>query len=122
MLIARARQLLRKINQIDEQLDLKSLDEAELLWQAESNGKQGGRIANDWGCVALLVNPGREIPGEINAGWKERVAAAVQYGSVRCTKSEGPIVTRDGLLMLAEGFPARTTCSARSPMSTQPGI
>src|SRR6202040_3105578 len=42
------------------------IPEALRLWEAEELRKNTGRIANaEWGCVALLPNPGREIPNEV---------------------------------------------------------
>lgn len=59
-----------------------------------------GRIAADWGCVALLCNPGQTIPVELLRGWASRVANESDYGNVRQTQEEGCLVTKDGLLQI----------------------
>jgi len=57
-----------------------------------------GRIAADWGCVALMCNPGRKIPEEVLKGWAKRVDRAPDYGNVPQTEEEGCLVSKDGLL------------------------
>ena len=37
------------------------IDEAEALWKAEQPSADPGRIAVNWGCVALLSNPARRL-------------------------------------------------------------
>lgn len=74
--------------------------EAQALWKAEQPSAAPGRIATDWGCVALLCNPRRTIPVELLEGWARRVADEPDYGSVRQTQEEGCLVTRAGLLQI----------------------
>jgi hypothetical protein len=74
--------------------------EAEHLWKAEEPGAAAGRIAAKWGCVALVCNPGRRIPGNILTKWSERVAKEPGYGNVSQTHEEGRLVSDDGLLRI----------------------
>jgi hypothetical protein len=74
--------------------------EAECLWKAEQPDAEPHRIAAKWGCVALLCNPARDIPGELLKGWKERVGREPHYGQVSQTREEGTLVGRDGLLAI----------------------
>lgn len=76
------------------------LAEAERLWRAEQPSAGKHRIAANWGCVALLCNPDKEIPDELLAGWAERVADEPGYGIVSQTQEEGEIVSKDGLLRI----------------------
>jgi hypothetical protein len=75
--------------------------EAEHLWNAEQPAAGVGRIAADWGCVALLCNPQRNIPKDILTRWADRVANEPDYGNVSQTQEEGILVSRDGLLQIA---------------------
>ena len=75
--------------------------EAQALWKAEQPTAAAGRIAADWGCVALLHNPERKIPEEILKGWEKRVADEPGYGNVPQTEAEGSLVSREGLLQIA---------------------
>lgn len=74
--------------------------EAQALWKAEQPSAAPGRIAADWGRVALLCNPGRTIPLELFEGWARRVADEPNYGSVRQAPEEGRLITKDGLLQI----------------------
>lgn len=77
------------------------ITEAQALWKAEQPNADAGRIAADWGCVALLCNPERKIPEEILKGWEKHVAAEPGYGNVPQTEAEGSLVSRAGLLQIA---------------------
>jgi hypothetical protein len=72
--------------------------EAEALWKAEQPGACAGRIAAEWGCVALLCNPDTEVPENILNAWAERVGCEPDYGNVSHTKEEGCLISDDGLL------------------------
>jgi hypothetical protein len=72
--------------------------EAEHLWKAEQPGAAAGRIAADWGCVALICNPEREIPEKVLKGWEDRVAREPEYGNVPQSEDEGCLVDADGSL------------------------
>ena len=74
--------------------------EAEHLWKAEQPSAKAGRIATDWGCVALVCNPERKIPDEVIRGWAVRVAREPEYGRVSQTAEEGVLVSGDGLLRI----------------------
>jgi hypothetical protein len=74
--------------------------EAEALWKAEQQGAAPGRIAVDWGCVALLCNPERKIPKDILQGWANRVHREPDYGHVSQTQEEGILVSKNGLLQI----------------------
>jgi len=74
--------------------------EAEHLWKAEQPGAAAGRISAEWGCVALLYNPGRNIPQGLVTGWANRIAHEPGYGSVPQTQDEGCLVSNDGLLRI----------------------
>lgn len=77
------------------------IEEAEHLWKAERPRAPAHQIAVDWGCVAILCNPKRQIPVDLLKGWAERVAHEPDYGHVSQTQEEGPLVTPDGLLRIA---------------------
>jgi hypothetical protein len=79
------------------------ITEAEWLWKAEQPRAEAHRIAADWGCVALLGNPEREIPANLVGGWAERVDREPDYGRVSQTASEGVLVSEAGLLRI--GWP-----------------
>ncbi len=51
------------------------ISEAQALWKAEMPAADAGRVAADWGCVAVLCNPGLIIREDIVEGWAERVRA-----------------------------------------------
>ncbi len=72
--------------------------EAEALWKAEQPGACAGRIAAEWGCVALLCNPDRQIPDSLLTGWAERVGCEPDYGNVSQTREEGRLISDEGLL------------------------
>jgi hypothetical protein len=70
--------------------------EAEWLWSAEesTNAKEAvprfcacsperrvSPSAGDWGCVALLGNPNREIPRQLLDEWANRVAKEAHYNA-----------------------------------------
>jgi hypothetical protein len=74
--------------------------EAEALWKAEQPGAASGRIADYWGCVALLCNPERVIPGEILKAWGDRVGREPGYGNVTQTEAEGRLIDQNGLLQI----------------------
>ena len=74
--------------------------EAEALWKAEQPSADPGRIATDWGCVALLCNPDRKIPEDLLKAWAERVEREPNYGRVSQTQGEGRLIDKDGLLQI----------------------
>jgi hypothetical protein len=74
--------------------------EAEHLWKAEQPAAKVGRIAADWGCVALLCNPARKIPEDILNEWAKRVTNEPGYEKVSQTKEEGCLVSKDGVLRI----------------------
>jgi hypothetical protein len=74
--------------------------EAEHLWKAEQLRAKAHRIATDWGCVALLLNPKRQIPRDLLSGWAERVKGESDYGNVSQTQAEGELVSENGLLQI----------------------
>jgi hypothetical protein len=74
--------------------------EAEHLWKAEQADAAAGRIAANWGCVALLCNPARNIPEDIPKGWADRVGQEPGHGNVSQTQEEGRLVSDDGLLRI----------------------
>lgn len=74
--------------------------EAEQLWRAEQPRAKAHRIATDWGCVAVLSNPERQIPVKMLRGWAERVGGEDDYGNLSQTQEEGPLVSDAGLLRI----------------------
>jgi hypothetical protein len=76
------------------------ITEAVKLWEAESLEEHTGRIAADWGCVALLCNPERQIPANILDEWAMRVDREPGYGKVSQTPEEGRLINREGLLQM----------------------
>jgi hypothetical protein len=77
------------------------LAEAEALWIAEQPGAAVGRIAADWGCVALLCNPERKVPEDLLKAWTDRIALEPDYGKVTQTKDEGHLIDENGRLLIA---------------------
>jgi hypothetical protein len=75
--------------------------EADHLWAAERNGNPDGRVAADWGCVALLCNPGRHIPAALVGDWAKRVAGISGYGNIPHAPGEGSVISDSGLLQIA---------------------
>src|SRR5260370_22374976 len=75
--------------------------EAEALWKAEQPGADTGRIAVNWGCVALLCNPAQKSPEDILQGWADRVGREPGYGHMSQTKEEVALVSEKGLLQIA---------------------
>ena len=75
--------------------------EALRLWEAE-RALQGHRENRNkrWGCVALLRNPGREIPEELLRAWGQRVERERGYGNVRQMADEGVLISHDGMLQI----------------------
>ncbi len=74
--------------------------EAEALWKAEQPGADTGRIAVNWGCVALLCNPAQKSPEDILQGWADRVGREPGYGHMSQTQEEGALVSEKGLLQI----------------------
>jgi hypothetical protein len=74
--------------------------EAEHLWAAERNVKPDGLIAADWGCVAMLCNPERDIPAGLVEDWAKRVDAIPGYGNISHALGEGTPVSEQGLLQI----------------------
>jgi hypothetical protein len=76
------------------------IGEAQALWKAEQPGAATGRIADYWGCVALLCNPDRRIPEDIHKAWADRVGKEPDYGKVTQTQTEGRLIDENGLLLI----------------------
>jgi hypothetical protein len=77
------------------------ITEALRLWEAEELSKDTSRIANkNWGCVAVLRNPRREIPAALLTAWVQRVEREEGYGNVRQTADEGALISKDGMLQI----------------------
>jgi hypothetical protein len=74
--------------------------EAEALWKAEQPGAPAGRIADHWGCVALLRHPDRTIPQDTLEAWADRVGQDSDYGKVTQTQVEGRLIDENGLLLI----------------------
>lgn len=74
------------------------ITEALKLWEAEALFLNTGRIAASWGCVALLCNPGREIPIDLLTAWSERVNNEPDYGNVSQAAGEVSLISNEGML------------------------
>jgi hypothetical protein len=79
------------------------IDEAEHLWAAERNRPLIRRISANWGRVALLPHPDRDIPKTILRAWAARVAQEPTYTDVPQATGEGPLLSRSGILQI--GWP-----------------
>lgn len=77
------------------------LAEAEALWKAEQPTAAAGRIADYWGCVALLCNPNRQVPENLLKAWTDRIGLEPDYGKVTQTKGEGRLIDENGRLLIA---------------------
>ena len=84
------------------------ITEAEYLWQAEELSTDVSRIAANWGCVAVLFNPGRKIPAEFPEAWAKRVARDSSYGNVEQSRDEGRLISREGQIQI--DWPRRVEC------------
>jgi hypothetical protein len=73
-------------------------EEADRLWAAERNDKPDRSTSRDWGCVALLCNPDRNIPESLTDAWAGHVARRSSYGSMCHTSDEKTAVSGRGLL------------------------
>jgi hypothetical protein len=83
------------------------VDEAEKLWTAERNSDtSNGTISAGWGCVALLANPGRNIPEPFLRRWAKRAAKEPGYGRLSRANDEHEIVSANGTLRIP--WPQRT--------------
>lgn len=90
------------------------IEEAEFLWAAEEKQcSPSGRIARDWGSVALLANPKSSIPTGVLDAWSKRVGREVEWGQISCTDSEKATVKRDGTLNVP--WPLSTDSGAPAP-------
>ena len=76
------------------------LAEAEALWKAEQPSAAAGRIADYWGCVALLCNPDRKVPEDILKAWTDRVGREPHYGKVTQTEEEARLIDENGWLLV----------------------
>jgi hypothetical protein len=76
------------------------IDEAEHLWAAERNADRQSSISANWGSVALLCHPDRDIPQQLTDAWAVRVSKESQYGNVPQLPEEGCVVTERGLLQI----------------------
>jgi len=76
------------------------ITEALHLWEAEELALNTGRIAANWGCVALLCNPERKISDDLLRAWAQRVEREPRYGNVSQEADEGCIISKDGLLQI----------------------
>jgi hypothetical protein len=75
------------------------IGEAEQLWTAERKCSiSDGHISATWGCVALLIRPGLELPQQFLDDWAGRVSGSPDYGRVLQTADEGTLVNGRGLL------------------------
>jgi hypothetical protein len=83
------------------------ITEALHLWEAEELSRNTGRIAQNWGCVALLCNPDRRISDDLLNAWAERVECEQDYGNVSQAVDEGRLIGNDGILQIE--WPRRVT-------------
>ncbi len=88
----------RCVHTISTPADLNA--EAEALWKAEQPSATSGRIASEWGCVALLCNPDRKVPKDLLKAWSERVGGEPEYGTVTQTEEEGRLIDENGQLLI----------------------
>lgn len=90
--------VLRCVRNISTPEDLNA--EAEALWKAEQPTAASGRIASQWGCVALLCNPDRKVPEDLLKAWAERVGRERDYGKVTQTEEEGRLIDERGQILI----------------------
>jgi hypothetical protein len=58
-----------------------------------------GRIADYWGCVALVCNPDRKVPEDLLKAWTDRIGLEADYGKVTQTKEEDRLIDETGRLL-----------------------
>jgi hypothetical protein len=90
------------------------IEEAEHLWAAEANAPFSRRISENWGRVALLPHPDRDIPKTILRGWAARVAQEATYTDVPQASGEGSLVSRSGILQI--GWPRLVDSDEPAPL------
>lgn len=90
--------VLRCVRTISTPADLNM--EAEALWKAEQPSAASGRIASQWGCVALICNPDRKVPEYLLKAWAERVGRERNYGEVTQTQEEGRLIDKNGHILI----------------------
>lgn len=76
------------------------ITEALHLWEAEELSRDTGRIAANWGRVALLRNPKRRVPEDLLRAWVQRVKREQGYGNVSQLADEGALISPDGMLQI----------------------
>lgn len=80
--------------------------EAQRLWDAESKNRQAGvRLSpeasgENWGCVALLVNPNSDVPQNLLDAWSDRVATEPNYADFGHAAQEEAVIGNNGLLRI----------------------
>jgi len=90
--------VLRCVHAISTAADLNV--EAEALWKAEQPTAAAGRIASEWGCVALLCNPDRKVPEYLLEAWAKRVGRERNYGNVTQIQEEGRLIDKSGQILI----------------------
>ena len=73
--------------------------EAQLLWAAERNsGKSNDEFWASWGSIGLLRNPRTVFSSDFFSKWSHITSSSNEYGKISHTKSETPIISKDGIL------------------------
>lgn len=79
------------------------LEEAAALWRAESNSSDSNdlTVSDDWGSIAVLLNPAVDSHGPLVAPWRETVSRSPHYGKLQSARGEPAVVDpRTGLALL----------------------
>lgn len=76
--------------------------EAVYLWKAETNNRRNPRraISAEWGCVAIVENPGNQMPNRDRNEWIERVSRERCYGHLNSATDEKVAVDGRGFLQI----------------------
>jgi len=77
------------------------IEEAEHLWAVERNSSTtNGRFWANWGSVGLFCNPSTIFPANFFKRIGEITTESQQYGKLKRTKSEKPVLTKEGFFNL----------------------
>jgi hypothetical protein len=76
------------------------ITEAEQLWAAERLSKPNRRICANWGSVALLCHPDRDIPQALLDSWAGHVSGDQDYGHIPQAAGEAPLISERGILQI----------------------
>ncbi len=77
------------------------IEEAKFFWAAERNqSKTNNKFWSSWGAIGLLCNPNSSFPTNYFSSWFQITSNSHSYGNISHTKSETPVLSKNGFLKL----------------------